>query len=204
VPRRARDPPRPIRRRLLAAWLGDSVTIQGALFQSGALASPPVGTNPAVDRDGSGRDWQIIKLAYGIENSFVLVSPADPLPVQVSSLHITPSPTGGLNPYRRLATADTNLDVVKGSPGQVYGWHLTNLAVEPRFVKLYNKATNPSIPGDAPLYTLPVLQTAPTVFSTDIGLAFPNGIALAITTGVADTDTGAVGLNDVVVNLFFQ
>lgn len=34
-----------------------------------------------------------------------------------------------------------------------------------------------------------------------MGIAFGTGIALAITTGVADSDTGAVAANEIVINL---
>ena len=36
------------------------------------------------------------------------------------------------------------------------------------------------------------------------GIAFGTGIALAITTGVADADTGAVAANEIVVNLLYK
>lgn len=123
---------------------------------------------------------------------------------------VTPAPatSGGLSTSRTLSAASTNATSVKGSAGQVYGWAITNTNASPRVVKLYNKATAPTVGTDTPLITLVIPGNASGAgmlaadFST--GIAFGTGIGLAITTGVADSDTGAVAANEVVVNLFYK
>lgn len=37
-----------------------------------------------------------------------------------------------------------------------------------------------------------------------MGIAFGTGIALALTTGVADADTGAVAANDIILNVLYK
>jgi hypothetical protein len=94
---------------------------------------------------------------------------------------------------------------VKASAGQVYGWAISNTNAAVRFVKLYNKASAPTVGTDVPVMTLAIPPSGqPYMASFDKGIAFGTGIALATTTGVADTDTAAVAANEIVVNLLFK
>lgn len=113
--------------------------------------------------------------------------------------------TGGASLYRLLSAASTNAQVVKNTAGTVYGWHLTNLSgTTPRFVKLYNKASAPTVGTDTPVLTLPLPAGGQANVSFPTGLAFATGIAIAVTGGVADNDTTSVAANDVIVNLAFS
>jgi hypothetical protein len=70
----------------------------------------------------------------------------------------------------------------------------TNAAV--RYLKLYNKATAPTVGTDTPLLTLALLPTS--VFNFEIGgLYFGLGLGFGLTTGEADSDTGAVSAGDI-------
>lgn|SRR5574341_257875 len=108
--------------------------------------------------------------------------------------------------YRRLSTADTNLATVKASPGSIYAILATNTNAAARYLKLYNKAANPTLASDTPLWTVAIPGAAAgagVALPLPAGLDFSTGIALAITTGVADTDTGALAANEVIVNLAY-
>ena len=109
---------------------------------------------------------------------------------------------GGLTQFRRLATADTNLAVVKASAGRVYGYTMTNLTATVKFVKLYNKATAPVLASDVPLRTIAIPPNGVAAYTFAAGLAgFSAGIAIAATGGVADTDATALAANDVVIQI---
>lgn len=108
--------------------------------------------------------------------------------------------------FRRLATADTNLATVKASPGKILGGSVHNLSAAPKFLKLYNKASNPVIGTDVPVMTIPVpannVITIGDIFSA-IGGYFAVGIAIAITGAIGDADATALAANDVVLNLTY-
>jgi hypothetical protein len=122
---------------------------------------------------------------------------------------VTPKPTtsGGLTPYKLISAASTNGSSVKGSAGQVYVIYAVNTNAAVRYLKLYNKASAPTVGTDTPVLTLPIPgNTAGAGFLLNtggIGIAFATGIALAITTGSADADTGAVAAGEVIVNLLY-
>lgn len=107
--------------------------------------------------------------------------------------------SGGVaSTYRLLtAAASTNGASVKAAAGRLY--HITgqNNAGAARYLKFYNKATAPTVGTDTPVRTLylPPLQSF--VFDFPVGLFFGTGIAIAITTGRTDADTGALTANDI-------
>jgi len=125
----------------------------------------------------------------------------------------TPATSGGLtigpgSGAKLISAASTNATLVKNGPGQVYGWHITNTNASARFVKLYNKASSPTVGTDVPVMTLliPGNTSGSGAVAAEFvsGIAFSTGIALALTTGSADADTGAVAASDIIVNLFFK
>ena len=72
-----------------------------------------------------------------------------------------------------------------------------------RYLKLYNKASAPTVGTDTPVatYLIPANGSGVVVeISNGMG-AFTAGIALAVTGAMPDTDTTAVGANEVLVNL---
>ena len=112
----------------------------------------------------------------------------------------------GASTYRLLSAATTNANSIKASAGNVYGWYITNTNANPRFVKLYDKASAPTVGTDTPKLTL-VIPGSTTGAGSNVhfnpAVNFTTGIAIAITGVVTDADTTAVALNEVVVNLFY-
>lgn len=109
-------------------------------------------------------------------------------------------------PYRRISSADTNLAVVKSSPGSLHTIIAINTNAAVRYLKLYNKATAPVLASDTPVWTIPIPgDTAGGGFVVPLpgGLDFSAGIAIAMTTGAGDTDTGALAANEVILNLAY-
>lgn len=116
--------------------------------------------------------------------------------------------SGGWTPYKAISLATTNALSVKASPGQVgYLW-VTNSNAAMRWLKFYNKASAPTVGTDIPVHTLGLpgggTAGAGGVVPIPAGIEFTTGIGIAITTGSADGDTGAVAAGEIVVNLGYK
>ena len=110
---------------------------------------------------------------------------------------------GGATPYRLVSAASTNATSVKASAGQIYSITAMNTNAAVRYLKLYNLATAPTVGTSTPVQVYALPPNGGVSLSLPVGMAFSTGIALALTTGAADTDTGAVALNEIVVSLSF-
>jgi hypothetical protein len=124
-----------------------------------------------------------------------------PNPVKSQPQSIT---SGGATPYHLVCANTTNATSVKGSAGQVYAIAAMNLNASPRYFKLYDKASAPTVGTDTPVHTYMIPgNTAGAGFTMAIpvGQVYALGVAFATTTGIADNDTGAIGSSEVVVNL---
>lgn len=99
------------------------------------------------------------------------------------------------------SAASTNATVVKASAGTVYSVTVSNANAADRYVKFYNKATAPTVGTDVPVFPLriPAGETRTYQIGGTLGHRFTAGIGLAITTGMADSDTGAVAANEIKV-----
>lgn len=105
--------------------------------------------------------------------------------------------------YHKISAASTNADTVKASAGVVTGYYLVNTTASFRYVKLYNKASNPTVGTDTPRVVLGIPAVSAANISLDTPVAFETGIAIAIVTGIADSDATAAAANDVAVSLFY-
>lgn len=93
-----------------------------------------------------------------------------------------------------LTTAGTtNATLVKSSAGNIYELIATNMSATPIYVKVYNKATAPTVGTDIPILTIPVpaYSFVNTEFSK-VGLRATLGLGFAITGALADTDATVV------------
>lgn len=105
---------------------------------------------------------------------------------------------------RLISAASTNATNVKASAGQIGFIYAVNLNAAVRYLKLYNKASSPTVGTDTPVATLPIpASTTGAGFMMAIpgGMNFATGIGYATTTGVADADTGAVAANEIILLL---
>ena len=120
---------------------------------------------------------------------------------------VTRSTTGGLAAVSRLASsaAGTNATVAKSSAGRLYKVQAFNNAANPLFLKIYNKATTPTVGTDTPIATLALPSKVTYNLDFDlIGLYCSLGISCAITANAADNDTTAIAAGDVVgLNIWY-
>lgn len=106
-------------------------------------------------------------------------------------------------PYKLISAATTNATLVKTGPTTISMLTGSNTNAAVRYLKVYDKATAPTVGTDPVAYTF-VLPGATTGAGSNVPLArelnLIRGFGLALTTGVADTDTGAVALNENIIN----
>ena len=121
----------------------------------------------------------------------------------IGNVGLAPRTSGGLSIFRSL-DLDESEEQVKGSAGQVYGYYFSNLAASTRYLKFYN-ATEASVTvgTTTPVMTLPLPKESSGHVPIPQGLAFSTAITVAVTTGLADNNTGAPAENDVVLNLYY-
>lgn len=122
----------------------------------------------------------------------------------IGDVGLAPRTSGGLTMHKTISAATTNATSVKASAGQVYSVQVFNTNAAARYLKLYNKASAPTVGTDTPVKTLTIpgaTTGAGLVLSWPQGLAFGTGIAFALTTGAADSDTAAVAANEIIVGL---
>jgi hypothetical protein len=104
---------------------------------------------------------------------------------------------------RLISAASTNATLVRAGPTQIGFIYACNINAAACYLKLYNKASAPTVGTDTPVATLMVPgSTAGAGFSLPIPggtTAYPLGLSFAITTGIADSDTTGVAANEVVV-----
>ena len=153
-------------------------------------------------------DLQMISVA-GIQsisgkNSLPVYFPATPS-VAVSGT-VTANEGTPVTPtaYTLNSAATTNAVAVKATAGTVYAVAVTNTRATVKYLKIYNKATAPTVGTDVPLITIPIAPTAiANITWADKGLRFATGIGIATTTGIAYTDTTAVAANDLRITISF-
>lgn len=109
---------------------------------------------------------------------------------------------GGTN-HKKIAAASTNATSVKASSGRIHWLSLANLTASAKFLKLYDKASAPTVGTDTPIMTIPVQANQTIELAPPPGIYFATGIAYALTGAVADSDTTALSANDVVLNLVY-
>ena len=146
--------------------------------------------------------YQRVKVSHGADGSATDTAVAAPLPV-----HPYGVTSGGASISRVISAASTNATTIKGSAGQVYGVLCFNTNAAARYLKLYNKATSPTVGTDTPVITITIpggTTGGGVSFELPQGIAFATGIASAITTGAADADTGAVASAEIIAHVFYK
>lgn len=110
-------------------------------------------------------------------------------------------------PYTLNSAATTNASLVYNGTSILTGWACTNTNASARYVKLYDLGRPPVVGTDYPAVVIAVPGNASGAgnnYSPARPITFLNGISLAITTGAAYSDTGAVAANEIIVNLFYK
>lgn len=165
--------------------------------------SQQITTNVGVAQlDGNAISLGAGNVASGTQR-VVIASDQAAIPISQAALA-----TGGYTPDKLIGTNSTNATVIKSSAGTLGSLIVMNLNAAARYVKVYDKATAPAVGTDVPkqTYLIPggTAGSGVCIPLPDKGLAFANGISFATTTGIADSDTGAVAANEIIVNYGYK
>jgi hypothetical protein len=112
--------------------------------------------------------------------------------------------TNGTSDFHLISAATTNAATIKASAGQVYGYEIYNTNAAVRYVKLFNKTTNPVLGTDIPFRTIAVPPSGRAFLHSITGISMGTGISIATTTGIADLDVAAVGAADLSIDIDFK
>lgn len=111
--------------------------------------------------------------------------------------------SGGATAVKILSAATTNATLVKASAGTIHSILLTNNTASAKFLKIFAKSTAP-VPGtDVPVSTYSIPPNGVLSWDSSVGRAVATGIGYAITGAVADLDTTAVAVGDVVGHITY-
>lgn len=105
--------------------------------------------------------------------------------------------------YRVVAANSDNAALILTGVRKVWGWELANTNASARYVKLYDKATAPTVGTDVPKMTLTVPGAGFRAAEKCIGIPFDLGLGIGIVTGAADNSTTAVAAGEVIAHIFY-
>lgn len=106
--------------------------------------------------------------------------------------------------HRLVSAATTNATVVKATPGLLTGYIAGNINAAVRYLKIYDIAVAPTVGTTVPKLTIHLPASGVTNYPFPHPISFNTGIAIALTTGLADADTGAVALSEITVHILYK
>lgn len=110
-----------------------------------------------------------------------------------------------MQPHKKISLASTNSTLIKSGNSVLGAIIAINLTSTVKYVKIYDKATSPTIGTDTPILTLPIpANTAGAGFVLPVAVMTNLGIGYGITGAASDNDTTAVGAGEVVVNFLYE
>ena len=103
----------------------------------------------------------------------------------------------------RNIDVDESGDLVITGNRVLFGLFVTNTKASSLFLKLYDKATAPTVGTDTPKITLPLPTLTCMYIPIEGGIPFSLGIGVGATTAIADADTGAPGANECTITAVY-
>lgn len=177
---------------------GTALPVSGTVAVSAISSALPAGTN-AIGK---------LSANSGVDIGDVDVATIAAGANLIGDVGLQPRTSGGLSFSKLISAATTNLTQIKGSAGQIYGIFATNINAAVRYLKVYNAASaSVTVGTTVPDMTLPIPANAAGAgfyLKWPQGVAMGTGISIALTTGVADDDTGAVAANELTVHVFYK
>ncbi len=119
----------------------------------------------------------------------------------IGKVNVTTQTTGGATSFTLISAATTNATSVKASAGLLYMLTATNNSATVAFLKMYDKASAPTVGTDIPVMTYMLPSNGGIAVPIPAtGVTFTTGIAYAITGLATTANTTAVALSQVQVN----
>jgi hypothetical protein len=117
---------------------------------------------------------------------------------------LTPTTTSGCTIFRSIDLDETE-EEVKATAGNIYGYYYFNSAATTHYLKFYNATTaNTTVGTTTPILTFPMPAGAAANIGFPYPLSFSTALSAAVTTGLADNDTGAPAASACIVNVFYK
>lgn len=164
----------------------------------------------ATARTSGTQSWRFVQGTYATEPiPAAQVSATQPVSGTVTATVTagTVNPVVPATPYFVNSAASTNGALILTGTSGLQAFYATNEGASPAYVKLYNKATAPTVGTDVPEMIIPIPAAAsgvPGVAMLPIGFSgfrFALGLGIAITRNAVFSDTTAVGAGEVKVKL---
>lgn len=161
-------------------------------------------------RTSGTQTWTLVPGSYATEvTPVVQVTGTQPVSGTVTATVTagTVNPVVPATPYFLNAAATTNGALIITGTSNVSSFYATNEGASTAYVKLYNKATAPTVGTDIPEMIIPVPAAAagvPGVANPRIGFhgfRFALGLGISVTRNAVYTDTTAIAANEVKVKL---
>jgi hypothetical protein len=185
-----------------AAAATDESLVTNESPNSQISATTGITTGAAVITDATGTLQQYLRglvklIAAGISVAITNANANVQSGAPVTMLAVVPTAVAnGATSSRVKAAATTNATSLKASAGQIYSVDIFNNAAYAVYLKLYNKASAPTVGTDTPIWTIPVAAGGGFCREFPRGKTFATGIAYAITKLEADTDTTVIVADD--------
>ena len=103
-----------------------------------------------------------------------------------------------LTSFLDACAASTNATNVTTAATEIFSISAYNAAASVRFVKIYNKASSPTVGTDIPIAVLAIAPASFARLDWAKGLYLSSGLSFGIVTGAANSNTTAPSANDVV------
>lgn len=127
----------------------------------------------------------------------------DASPVIPAALTVTVTPVAASN-HTLSSAATTNATSVKTSSAKVSSISASNGGAAAAYLKMYNKASAPTVGTDIPVLVIPIpASSVVSLPSGPLSDVYNTGLAYAITNLIADTDTTAVAAGQVKVKITY-
>jgi hypothetical protein len=88
-------------------------------------------------------------------------------------------------------------------PRNLCGYTIVNTAAAARYVKLFNKATAPTMGTDTPAMVIPLAAGTTVHLSFSRPPLFALGLWVSTTTGISNSDNTAPAASDILMNLLY-
>lgn len=121
-------------------------------------------------------------------------------------ISVNPSATSGASSLAKVqAAASTNATLISSAARRVLGWDLANITAAWKYVRLYNKATAPTVGTDVPICVIAIPPNGRVSVQSPYPVLAPSlGLGYSITNGAADLDATAVAANDVIGSILYM
>ena len=108
-----------------------------------------------------------------------------------------------LNVSSLISVNNTTAVVISAAAATVYGIQISNNSATVAYLKLYNSASQTCGSG-TPQFCLMIPASTTIPIENVGGDAYVNGVSVCLTTGIADSDTGAPAANAYIVDIHWK